>query len=90
MTLEKKGLFSAQPSPIQTPQEEDRLAPHTAPHIALGHSHRLLSLLFGLSRLLLSNFLSRLGLSLNLTEALAAHLLGTQPLLGTQLEESLR
>lgn len=40
------------------------------------HSHRFLSLLLGISHLLLTELLCHLGLPLNLAEALAAHLLG--------------
>lgn len=52
----------------------------TQPHVSQGasgkHSHGLLRLLLGVSHLLLTELLCHLGLPLNLTEALAAHLLG--------------
>lgn len=49
------------------------------------HSHGLLGLLLGISHLLLTELLCHLGLSLNLAEALAAHLLGPEAFLSTQL-----
>lgn len=61
----------------------------TQPHRNQGpsgkHSHGLLGLLLGISHLLLTELLCHLGLPLNLTEALAAHLLGPEAFLGTQL-----
>lgn len=49
------------------------------------HSHRLFGLLLGVSHLLLTELLCHLGLPFNLAEALAAHLLGPEAFLGTQL-----
>lgn len=48
--------------------------------------HRLLGLFFGLSYLLLPQFLGNLRLFLHLREALAAHLLSTQTFLCSELK----
>lgn len=52
------------------------------------HSHGVLGLLLSLSCLLLPQFFSHLGLFLNFIEALTAHLLGTQALLGSKLPKT--
>lgn len=52
-----------------------------------GHLHGLLSLFPGLRCLLLLQLLCHLGLPLNLTEALAAHFLGSKTFFCTQLRK---
>ena len=62
--------------------------PATNPHTSQGHhshhAHGLFCLLLGISCLLLSELLCHLGLPLNLSKALVAHLLSSQAFLGTQ------